>query len=90
MWQKYRKTSSQEIRPYVLGEDDTMISVSRESSPPLLMKCAWCGEEIVDGEEVKWEDLWVHPECYEAAWETPSAYFDDIEIGSQDRPEDRE
>jgi len=55
------------------------------------MKCAWCGGEIVDGEEEKWDEaLWMHPECLVMADENPSIYFDNIEQGSQDRPEDRE
>ena len=55
------------------------------------MKCAWCGEKIEE-DEVLWNNDgdYMHPECYEDAWATPSVYYDDIAWGMQDRPEDRE
>ncbi len=33
MWKNYIKTATQEIRPYIPGEDMTGISVSQEDSP---------------------------------------------------------
>jgi len=53
--------------------------------------CAWCGEEISE-DAVPWNDDgdYMHPECYEEAWSTPSTYYDDLAWGKQDRPEDRE
>ena len=33
MWEKYRKTAVQEMRPYILGEDLSGISVSKEDTP---------------------------------------------------------
>jgi hypothetical protein len=33
MWKKYRKTATQEMRPYVPGEDLTGISVNKEDTP---------------------------------------------------------
>ena len=55
------------------------------------MICAWCGEEISEV-AVPWNDDgdYMHPECYEDAWATPSTYYDDLAWGKQDRPEDRE
>ena len=55
------------------------------------MKCVWCGEEISE-DAVPWNNDgdYMHPECYEDAWATPSTYYDDLAWGKQDRPEDRE
>ena len=33
MWKKYRKNATQEMRPYIPGEDLTGISVSKEDTP---------------------------------------------------------
>jgi len=33
MWEKYRKIAIQEMRPYVLGEDLSGISVNKEDTP---------------------------------------------------------
>lgn len=33
MWKKYRKTTIQEMRPYILGEDLTGISINPEDTP---------------------------------------------------------
>jgi hypothetical protein len=33
MWKLYRKTATQEMRPYVPGEDLTGISVNKEDTP---------------------------------------------------------
>ena len=35
MWKKYIKVGSQEMRPYLLGEDLTGVSVSEEDTPEL-------------------------------------------------------
>jgi hypothetical protein len=32
-WKKYRKVATEEMRPYVLGEDLTGVSVSQEDTP---------------------------------------------------------
>lgn len=34
-WKKYRKTATQEMRPYAPGEDLTGISVNKEDTPEL-------------------------------------------------------
>lgn len=33
MWKKYRKTTLQEMRPYIPGEDLTGISINAEDTP---------------------------------------------------------
>ncbi len=33
MWKKYRKTAIQEMRPYIVGEDLSGISVNSEDTP---------------------------------------------------------
>lgn len=35
MWRQYRKIATQEMRPYVPGEDMSSISVSNEDTPKL-------------------------------------------------------
>lgn len=33
MWKRYRKTAVQEMRPYIVGEDLSGVSVSNEDTP---------------------------------------------------------
>ena len=52
------------------------------------MKCIWCDEEIT-GDKDRFSELgYMHPECTEGYNDTLPTYLEDIEIGSQERPEE--